>query len=150
MIFKLPESNTFRFPVELRALREDGGVQKQKVRFEFKRLESDELQAYIKGDLDLSRYLEMLERANGDQALAGLMLAAEDQKSGSSAPTSADRADDLWPIVAGWEEIGDAEGSPLSFSRDNLIRLLNACPTAHRDIRQAYVNANSLEGKRGN
>lgn len=144
MAFKLIPAPSFRYPVYLPELSPDGEVIETLVRFDFKRLSSDE-QARLQKQNDLAvRLIDALERAKGDKALAFLMMAAEDQRNGVEQPMAADKAKDLLQILHGWEPV-DFEGAdgPAGFTLAALEQLLQTCPTADAAIRAAFREANN-------
>ena len=58
-----------------------------------------------------------------------------------SAKQHKDDAAWLLEVLAGWNDVADAEGQPLAFNRDNLHRLLDTYPRSSQEIFDAYVDA---------
>lgn len=149
MAFVINQSGSFKYPVTLPKLQDDGSITRHKVHFTFKRLTTDELSDYQQNDLDLSRLPDALAQANGDKELAFVLMDIEDRKSGKRGKRAEDLADDLMTIVCGWEDVANEEG-PMEFCRANLEALLQFSAPAYRAIKEAFREAASGDGKRKN
>ncbi len=141
MAFVISQTQSYRWPVTISQLREDGGIVKRTVHFRFRKLTADALLDYEQRDTDLSRFADAIEQANGDRDLAMILVAAAEQAAGRAVRRSADKAMDLMEILEGWEDVADADG-PLEFNEANLALLLNAEPTAYPALREAFREAN--------
>ena len=58
-------------------------------------------------------------------------------------------------VVLGWEGVGDREGNPMEFSRENVVKLFTDLPELFLDVQQQSQKAalflvDILEGEQGN
>lgn len=149
MAFVISQSSSFKYPVTLPKLQEDGSITRHKVTVSFKRLSSDEINDFNQKDFDPVGFAEVLERVGGDKELAGVIHYAEAVKSGKGTKRVAEMVDDLMQIMADWQDVANDAG-PMTFNRDNLELLLQYSAPAYRAILEAFREAVSGEGKRKN
>lgn len=149
MAFKFTSSDHFWFPIDLHSIDDNGKPATYRIKGKFKRLPTEEVEAFQASGFDPVLYASCVEKANGDKDMAVILLSAELQTRGDGIKTSEARADDLLTVLIGWDEVSDEEGK-VEFSRDALVRLLRFSKSAYADIRDAYNRAVSGEGKKGN
>lgn len=146
--FVISQITAFNYPVTIPRLDAVGAMSEHTVMFRFRKLDADELMDFEQRDMDVGKFAKAFEQAQGDRNLAFLLMAAEDE-GGRLKRRSADRAEELMEIVAGWEDVADAAG-PMDFNAANLERLLRAEPPAYQAIKQAFREANTGGGRQKN
>lgn len=130
-MFIISDERKFSWPVEFRQVGEDGKHTVTSVKFQFRQIRVTEF-AKLQRDLQASGALAL----TSDEALA-IAASAYEQ------------------IVLGWDSktIVDADGSPVEFSRESLVQLLNTVGAAQA-IMLAYGAATNGTGaqeiRRGN
>lgn len=149
MAFVINQSASFKYPVTLPKLQDDGSITRHKVTISFKRLSSDEIGDFNQRDFDPVGFAEVLERVGGDKEMAGIIHYAESVKSGKGTKRVAEMVDDLMQVMADWQDVANEEG-PMTFNRDNLEALLQYSQPAYRAILEAFREATGGEGKRKN
>lgn len=149
-MFKFYTSSGFWWPVDLHPVDDNGKKVTARIKVKFKRLDTDDVDAFHRGGFDPVLYADCVTRAGGDRNMALILLSAELTERGDASKTSEDRAEELMKIVEDWKEVQDADGNELEFSRDNLALLLRKVRSAYTDIKDGFSEAMSGEGKKGN
>lgn len=149
MAFRFTTSDGFWWPVVLNLVA-DGKKVTARIQVRFKRLSTDEVDAFQVGSFDPVAYAECIREADGDRQTAMILFSAKLAQSEDAKRTSADRAEELMKILCDWKDVEDEDGKPLEFSEKHLVALLQDVKSAYSDIKEAYNTAMSGEGKKGN
>jgi len=116
-MFKLVDEQRAWWPVRWPGVAEDGAIVQNEIELQFRLLDADQVAA-----------LE-IEGIRVDQRVARLGMDAvgedgSDRPEQPAAIVSGEWADFLLRFTVDWRKVAAANGEPLPFSRDNLVRLV--------------------------
>lgn len=148
MAFKLAASDSFWFTAKVMQVAETGKTLENHISLKFKRLDFDERkdrEMRMGGEI----YQRLMTESDGDADAISGKFTAELIREGQMNKTAEDLTDELMDIVMDWKDVEDEKG-PMTFSRDNLLKLVRFVPNLPQAINEAYRQAYSGELKRGN
>lgn len=148
MAFKLAASDSFWFTAKVSQVAETGKTLENHISLKFKRLDFDERkdrEMRMGGEI----YQRLMTESDGDADAISGKFTAELIREGQMNKTAEDLTDELMDIVMDWKDVEDEKG-PMTFSRDNLLKLVRFVPNLPQAINEAYRQAYSGELKRGN
>jgi len=148
MAFKLAASDSFWFNAKVAQVSETGKTLENHINFKFKRLDFDERkdrEMRMGGEI----YQRLMAESDGNADAISGKFTAELIREGQMDKTAEDLTDDLMDIVLDWKDVEDEKG-PMTFSRENLLKLVRFVPNLHQAVNEAYRLAYSGELKRGN
>lgn len=148
MAFKLAASDSFWFTAKVAQVAETGKTLENHISLKFKRLDFDERkdrEMRMGGEI----YQRLMTESDGDADAISGKFTAELIREGQMNKTAEDLTDELMDIVMDWKDVEDEKG-PMTFSRDNLLKLVRFVPNLPQAINEAYRQAYSGELKRGN
>lgn len=148
MAFKLASSDSFWFTVKVAQVNEAGKTLENHIAMKFKRLDFDERkdrEMRMGGEI----YQRLMAETDGDAESLSGKFTAQMIRDGMMDKTAEDLTDELLEIVLDWKDVEDEKG-PMTFSRDNLLKLVRFVPNLAGAVNDGYRQAYSGDLKRGN